>query len=216
MFYPPNSGKFHLSKLPLAPSTFERFKTWLPASSMSPARQQEFVAGRFCAVEAAKEMAVELTSLPRGPKREPLWPDNLVGSISHTKEFAVAWVDLKIETLSLGIDLEARISQERYQELIHQVANQRESELIHSNADPQLAFTMMFSAKEAFFKALYPLCHKYIGFHEVEWKGADGNRWEIYLNSSQSEIKSLNGTYRGEWQVSESLVLTMIRLTHKD
>jgi enterobactin synthetase component D len=179
---------------------------------MSPARQQEFIAGRICAFEAAKLLSIDLHSLPSGPKREPLWPANLVGSISHTKKLAVAWVDLKTESKSLGIDVENLISEEKYLELANQVASVDEIQLLESQESPPLSFTLLFSAKEALFKALYPLCHHYIDFKEVEWLGVDGENWEIRLASNRAEIKSLNRVYRGQWQKGQDLVMTSIRL----
>lgn len=213
MLRAPATGQFFQTSLPLADATFNKFKTWLPSTSMSPARQQEYLAGRFCAFEAAKLLDIELGSLPSGPKREPLWPSSLVGSISHTKELAVAWVDLKSQSLSLGVDVENLISEEKYRELAKQVASNEEIQLLDSQESPSLNFTLLFSAKEALFKALYPLCHHYIDFKEVEWLGVDGENWEIRLASSRSEIMTLNRVYRGQWQKGQGLVMTSIRLS---
>lgn len=213
MLIAPATGQFFQTSLPLADATLNKFRPWLPANSMSPGRQQEFLAGRFCAFEAAKLLSVDLKSLPSGPKREPLWPEALVGSISHTKELAVAWVDLKSETLSLGIDVENIISEDKYLELAGQVASEREIQLLDSQEFPSLNFTLLFSAKEALFKALYPLCHHYIDFKEVEWLGVDGENWEIRLASTRTEIQSLNRVYRGQWQKAQGLVMTSIRLS---
>ena len=213
MLRAPATGQFYETRLPLADATLNKFKSWLPATSMSPARQQEFLAGRYCAYEAAKLLSVDLISLPSGSKREPMWPSSLVGSISHTKELAVAWVDLKSESLSLGLDVENLISEEKYLELAHQVANTEEIQLLESQESPSLNFTLLFSAKEALFKALYPLCHHYIDFKEVEWLGVDGENWEIRLASRRPEISPLNRVYRGQWQKGQSLVMTSIRLS---
>jgi enterobactin synthetase component D len=213
MIRPPLEGKFYQIQLPLTEAEMLRFKSWLPVNSMSPARQQEYIAGRICAFEAAKLLSIDLHSLPSGSKREPQWPNELVGSISHTKELAVAWVDFKTNSLSLGIDVEHVISEQRYLELAQQVASVEEIQLLNSHATPHLAFTLLFSAKEALFKALYPLCHHYIDFKEVEWFGVDGDDWEIRLASNRSEIKSLNRVYRGQWQRAQDLVMTSIRLS---
>lgn len=213
MLIAPATGQFFQTSLPLAEVTFDKFKSWLPATSMSPARQQEYLAGRFCAFEAAKLLSIKLDSLPSGTKREPLWPENLVGSISHTKDLAVAWVDLKKNSLSLGIDVENIIPPEKYLELAEQVASAKEIQLLNSHTSPHLAFTLLFSAKEALFKALYPLCQHYIDFKEVEWLGITGDDWGIRLDSSRPEVKRLNRVYRGQWQQGQTLVMTSIRLS---
>src|SRR5690606_37444179 len=57
-------------------------------------RQRQFYSGRLAAREAVSEISSELVNKPilKGEKGEPLWPDGLVGSISHVDKWAVACV----------------------------------------------------------------------------------------------------------------------------
>src|SRR5450830_253804 len=72
-----------------------------------PARIAEFAAGRHCAHQALQAFGVAAdVPLLRGPRREPLWPAGLVGSITHTAGYCAAVVAPASACAGLGIDAE--------------------------------------------------------------------------------------------------------------
>ncbi|MEV4420566.1 hypothetical protein AB0L40_11415 [Patulibacter sp. NPDC049589] len=46
-------------------------------------RRREFVTGRACAHRALAALGVPVVPIMSGPNREPLWPEGVVGSITH-------------------------------------------------------------------------------------------------------------------------------------
>src|SRR6202011_1274229 len=53
-------------------------------------RQREFLAGRWCAEEALQCLGAGSTHVAMAEDRAPIWPDGVVGSITHTGDFAAA------------------------------------------------------------------------------------------------------------------------------
>jgi 4'-phosphopantetheinyl transferase EntD len=129
-------------------------------------RRVLFALGRAAARDALRELGIEDVEVGRGDGGEPLWPKGVVGAISHSPEVAVAVVGRRTDYVGLGVDVEepARGPTARAARLVC-----RPSEMAW--VDPEAGtqrLTMLFSAKEAVFKALYPIEHVWLGFADAE------------------------------------------------
>src|SRR4051812_26708965 len=69
-------------------------------------RIRDFAAGRDCAHRALEELGIAGFSILSGSTREPLWPQSIVGSITHTEGYAAAVVARAQQVRSVGIDCE--------------------------------------------------------------------------------------------------------------
>src|SRR5690242_16641698 len=70
-------------------------------------RRQYFAAGRAAARDALRELGVvHDVAIGRGASGEPLWPEGIVGAISHAGDFAVAVAGLRADYAGLGVDVE--------------------------------------------------------------------------------------------------------------
>jgi enterobactin synthetase component D / holo-[acyl-carrier protein] synthase len=130
-------------------------------------KQVEFALGRTAAHFALKQIGVEnLGPVLRGPGGEPLWSDGIVGSISHCYPWGVAVVISGSNRFVIGLDLETT---EGIQEtdISHLVCHAAELDWVRQGPS-QERLAMIFSAKEAIYKAFYPLCRRYIDFKEVK------------------------------------------------
>jgi 4'-phosphopantetheinyl transferase EntD len=129
-------------------------------------RRVLFALGRAAARDALLELGLDGVGIGRGVGGEPLWPSGVVGAISHSQDVAVAVVGRRTDYAGLGIDVEepARGPTARAARLVC-----RPNEMAW--ADPELGtrrLTMLFSAKEAVFKALYPIERVWLGFADAE------------------------------------------------
>lgn len=109
----------------------------------------------------------------------PLTPPSIVASISHTRHMAVAMAGLSQSYRSLGIDLEAIFLPHYIEEVKHSPFFSHEKMVLDRLPLPQqfLAYTLVFSAKEALIKAicydrkqLPPLQHIHITHINLEEK----------------------------------------------
>lgn len=137
-----------------------------------PKRQAEFLAGRYAAALAlqyfvpVRDQAVQVGI---GDKRNPQWPSGVVGSISHVDSVAVCAVSRTADRDYLGIDVEYVMSAQVCREVAAMVATQQERERLSADGlSEREALTLIFSAKESLFKALYPSVRDYFGFEVAE------------------------------------------------
>ena len=132
-----------------------------------PKRVGEFATGRACARRALAELGVTDFALRVGADREPLWPEGLTGSITHTSGFCGVVVAEKTAALSLGID--AELANAVHRRLWRQIATEQEARWLEGmRADRSVAMaSVLFSAKEAFFKCQFPLTREWLNFGDV-------------------------------------------------
>jgi 4'-phosphopantetheinyl transferase EntD len=102
-------------------------------------------------------------ALPRSASGAPVWPFGIVGSIAHDDEVAVATVVRSGCVRSLGIDVEPADLLPRELVPIVATANER-----GRYGKAVLESRILFCAKEAVFKALYPLCGLFLDFYDIE------------------------------------------------
>lgn len=129
-------------------------------------RRAFFALGRAAAREALAELGVERTPIGRGPGGEPLWPPGFLGAISHAGDLAIALVGPRSAYAGLGVDVEelGRGPSPRAARLI---CRPSEMEWVDVESGSE-RLAMLFSAKEAVFKALYPIERVWLGFSDAE------------------------------------------------
>ena len=74
--------------------------------SASYKRKFEFSTGRWCAKQVLNSEGIQNFPVLSGENREPIWPDNIVGSISHCKDLCGAVIAKSNNVDSIGFDIE--------------------------------------------------------------------------------------------------------------
>jgi enterobactin synthetase component D len=135
-----------------------------------PRRRRQFRAGRLCAAAALRKLEPGLrdVTVGRDAGGAPLWPAGMTGSITHTDDFVSAAVARTREVWSLGIDSEHVIGAARANVVSTTIAWPCEqAHARQAGCDRLEALTLIFSAKEAIFKCLYPLVRQFFDFHDA-------------------------------------------------
>jgi 4'-phosphopantetheinyl transferase EntD len=142
-------------------------------------RVLEFAAGRICARRALAEFGITEFALEVGAQRQPLWPESMAGSITHTAGFCAAAVAPRRLALALGIDCEVVGDIKR--EIWPRICLPGEIAWLRSLAPAERdgAAALIFSAKEAFYKCQFPMTRERLDFFAVsievpQWGGASG------------------------------------------
>ncbi|MBQ4859997.1 4'-phosphopantetheinyl transferase superfamily protein [Pseudoalteromonas sp. MMG007] len=146
-------------------------------------RKAEYLAGRYCAKQALKQHFGEnqaICDIPSGKHREPIWPTGVLGSITHTNTYALCAIG-DIESLNgIGIDMEEILETNNAKELAQQIHDQQELKLLTLNNIPiNFSTTLIFSAKESIFKALYNNVSGYFGFEVARLSKVDTARQSL-------------------------------------
>lgn len=130
-------------------------------------RQRSYLTGRACAQFLYDKYHLAWDGLPMYPENHPLreapqWPNGFVGSISHSKDLAVACMFPKQTLQSVGIDTEHILNHDRALQVRQQILHPLETWV-----KTPLELSLVFSLKESLYKALNPLLKRFIGFQEV-------------------------------------------------
>lgn len=179
-------------------------------------RRNEFITVRYCAREALSELGLPPAPILKGDKGEPCWPDGVVGSLTHCEGFRGAAVARRGDVRSIGIDAEP-----------HGVLPKGVLDAI-SLPDERTALAalpaglhwdrILFCAKEATYKAWFPLTHRWLGFEDariafdVESTGQTGRFVSTVLIDPAAESGPPLRTLEGRWSVRDGLALTAIVL----
>ncbi|MCX8509150.1 MAG: 4'-phosphopantetheinyl transferase superfamily protein, partial [Rhodobacteraceae bacterium] len=139
-------------------------------------RRNEFRAGRHCARHALRSLGVPATIPLIGPDRAPVWPEGIVGSISHSANHAIAVVASRQTCRGLGIDVEILTGTDDLAALSPHVATRAEMRLLRATYGPAESFALLFSGKEAIYKAIFPQIRRFVDFHEIICVGLAGDR----------------------------------------
>ncbi len=145
----------------LAPEEAEHIK------SAVAKRVGEFSAGRLCAKHALAELGVHHFPVRVAPDRQPVWPDSIAGSITHTAGLCLAVAAPRTRVAAIGVDSEmvGQVSPDIWGTIC--VAT--ETHWLYSLPESQraAAVTLIFSAKEAFYKCQYPLVGEWLDFEDL-------------------------------------------------
>ena len=140
----------------------------IAVSKAVPKRVAEFAAGRRAARKALGAIGHEASDLPTGPDRAPVWPNGVVGSITHHEGRCIAVVARRSSLSGLGLDLAAL--DPLAEDLWPTILTDNDRNWLSDQQKPlQGGYAqMIFSAKEATYKALYPLSRRIVGFDAMD------------------------------------------------
>jgi 4'-phosphopantetheinyl transferase EntD len=179
-------------------------------------RRNEFITVRHCARLALGELGVPPVPILKGDKGEPCWPDGVVGSLTHCEGFRGAAVGRVDTARSVGIDAEPHdVLPTGVLDAISLLAERSE---LGALPDGLHWDRILFCAKEATYKAWFPVTRRWLGFEDahitftVDDGGTTGGfQSEILIDPAALSGPPLN-TMRGRWSVRDGLALTAIVL----
>ncbi len=182
-------------------------------------RRNEFITARHCARLALRQLGEQPVPIGKGEKGEPCWPAGIVGSLTHCQGFRAAVVGRQPAVRSVGIDAEPHdvlpdgvlgavtVAEERHE--LTALPNDLHWDRI------------LFCAKEATYKAWFPLTRRWLGFEDAH----------VVFDIEPSDTTATTGDFvakilidgaalsgppltalRGRWSVQRGLVLTAIVL----
>jgi 4'-phosphopantetheinyl transferase EntD len=156
-----------------APRTLLTSSELQSISHCADKRIQDFTRGRACAHRVLSELGITDFSLLAGEKREPIWPDGITGSITHTTGFAAAVAAPRSGIASVGVDCEIveSVDEELWSRICTPTEQARLARVPVAERGRQAA--LIFAAKEAFYKCQFPVSREWVGFEDVEIEPTD-------------------------------------------
>lgn len=181
-------------------------------------RKSEFLAGRTLVAQAFKHLNIPSQNVPRGPKREPVWPLNVQGSITHSRDHCACILTTK-PNLFVGIDLEAPLSENALRSVrrVAMIANDGLVYTSQSTFSEQHFATLLFSAKETLYKALFPIVQSFFGFDAATIHNAPSdNQIELRLTRNLHSSLLKDQIFTLNHQELDGKILTWLAYQHSN
>ncbi|MBE2276774.1 MAG: 4'-phosphopantetheinyl transferase superfamily protein [Rhodobacteraceae bacterium] len=132
-----------------------------------PKRRREYLAGRLAAAHVLRRLVAPEMLGRQG--RAPVWPPGIAGSISHDDRRAVAAASRVFR--QLGVDCEQPIPETEAPALAREILAPGDAAAQPAGMAFGHFLTVVFSAKEAFYKAIAAEAGRMLDFHEVTLAG---------------------------------------------
>lgn len=183
---------------------------------VAPIRAREFTAGRLCARAAVERFGIIDFPISARDDHRPEWPPCLIGSITHNDGFSAAAVGERRRFRAIGIDAE-RIGRVTC-ELWNHVFLSTEMNWLKRLPVPEQAkvATLLFSAKEAFYKCQYEITEQWLEFRDVtvqcyDWE-LDCGSFTVRPASNVSIFENDSEPLMGRFAVRDDLMLTAMAI----
>jgi 4'-phosphopantetheinyl transferase EntD len=178
-------------------------------------RRREFGTVRYCARKALQKIGVPAIPILPDVDGAPRWPVGLVGSMTHCAGYRAAVVARSHDLCGVGIDAEphAAVPDAALDLILRHEERTRLSAL--TDARPDLHWDrILFCAKEAVYKAWFPLTRRWLDFADVSVTAhLDGTfRARLRVRGPRVAGVDLDG-FNGRWVVGRGLVVAAISVS---
>jgi len=181
-----------------------------------PKRRNEFTTVRHCARLALRELGVPPAPILKGDKGEPQWPRGVVGSLTHCEGYRGAAVGRSTTIRSVGIDAEPHGAlPDKVLEAVSLPVERGEITALPENLHWD---RILFCAKEATYKAWFPLTGRWLGFEDahitfdVHPGGTEGEFVSRILIDPAARSGPPLTELAGRWSVAGGLALAAVVL----
>lgn len=175
-------------------------------------RQLAFTAGRLCAERAMHALQGCAVYVARGAAGEPLWPEGMEGSITHTSALAAAAVGRATGEHGIGIDSEFCADDDVLRDILHVCCTADERQRLFGGVNDRLVATIVFSAKEALFKAIHRSVRRMVDFDEAEVSSIDWARQQVHIGANAAKARSAQiPTCCADFRVQGDVVHTSVK-----
>lgn len=127
-------------------------------------RRREYTAGRVLARRAAAKLGLGPIELLPMDDRSPGWPDGVVGSITHTRGHVAVALARAAAYRGVGLDVEQ--AEPLKHRLWDMICTEEDRAMLARHDEPERSrlAKIVFSAKEAAYKAQFAITEQFLGF----------------------------------------------------
>lgn len=165
--------------------TYQKTADFPINSKGSAKRQAEYLLSRSCLTECCKRLGYNFEFDVSGKNKQVILPADLIHSLSHSRQAAVAIVASGNDYQRLGVDLEDknRLLTEKF---INRTTTPLERKLISAYpGNEQIVATLIFSAKETVYKAFSAQINSF-SYQNIEIWEEQGKLQAILINQNQT------------------------------
>lgn len=178
-------------------------------------RRQDFMGARQCARQALAQLGEPEVAIGRGERGMPVFPPAVVGSLTHCEGYRAAVLAHRLRFRTIGIDAEPH--EPLPEGVLDSVSLPAEREWLAANETGLHLDRLLFCAKEATYKAWFPVTLRWLGFEDaqvtvgVDGTGSAGSFHSTLLVPGDvvDSGAPLTG-FDGRWRIVSGLILTAV------
>ncbi|MFI6999412.1 4'-phosphopantetheinyl transferase Npt [Nocardia sp. NPDC050175] len=181
-------------------------------------RRRDFIGARHCARLALAELGEPPVAIGKGERGAPIWPRGIVGSMTHCDGYRAAALGHKMRFRSIGIDAEPHAALP--EGVLDSVSLPPEREWLNTTYSGLHLDRLLFCAKEATFKAWWPLTDRWLGFEDAhitfeiadstEQSGHGTFHSELLVPGQTNDGGVPLVSFDGRWLIADGFILTAI------
>ncbi|MGC4807532.1 4'-phosphopantetheinyl transferase family protein [Micromonospora sp. DT233] len=177
-------------------------------------RRREFTTVRHCARRALGELGLAPAPILRGERGAPVWPAEVVGSMTHCEGYRAAVVARVTTFATVGVDAEPHAPLPEGVLDAIALPGERDRTAALAAARPTVCWDrLLFSAKESVYKAWFPLTAKWLDFAEADIVVDPAGTFVAHLLVPGPVLGGAPVTaFRGRFLVDRGLVVTAIAI----
>jgi 4'-phosphopantetheinyl transferase EntD len=178
-------------------------------------RRREFTTARACARGALAQLGVAPAPILPGERGAPGWPPGIVGSITHCAGYRAAAVAAVGDAATIGVDAEPdEALPDGVLTVISLPGERARLQDLGQTAPGTNWDRLLFCAKEATYKAWFPLARRWLGFEDADITIDPVNG--TFQTSLLVPPPAVGGAplagFAGRWMARDGLILTAITL----
>ncbi len=178
-------------------------------------RRREYSTVRACARVCLERLGHAPVAIPPGVGGAPVWPVGVRGSMTHCAGYAAGAVGPADRIAAVGIDAEPDAPlPEGVLEVVSTRAERECLRLMPATPDSPHWDRLLFSAKEAVYKAWFPLVGEWLDHHEAEifftWPG---DAFTAVLARQELAVDGCRASrLHGRWTRARGILVTAVVL----
>ncbi|MEU8900230.1 4'-phosphopantetheinyl transferase Npt [Nocardia sp. NPDC048505] len=181
-------------------------------------RRRDFIGARHCARLALEQLGEPQVAIGKGERGMPLWPRGVVGSLTHTEGYRAAALAHRLRFRSVGIDAEPHAALP--EGVLDSVSLPQERTWLATTSGALHLDRLLFCAKEATYKAWFPLTMRWLGFEDAHITftldevtadtGSGTFHSEILVPGQTTDGGAPLVSFDGRWLIADGRILTAI------
>ncbi|WP_063041585.1 4'-phosphopantetheinyl transferase Npt [Nocardia grenadensis] len=181
-------------------------------------RRRDFIGARHCARQALAQLGEPAVAIGKGERGAPVWPRGIVGSLTHCDGFRGAALAHRMRYRSIGIDAEPHDALP--EGVLDSVSLPAEREWLRTSDCALYLDRLLFCAKEATYKAWFPLTTRWLGFEDAhitftvdeatESTGSGTFRSQLLVPGQTDDGGLPLTSFDGRWRITGGFIVTAI------
>lgn len=169
-------------------------------------RRREFTSARACARRALAQLGEPPAPLVPGERGAPSWPEGIAGSMTHCDGYRACVLARTADFVSVGLDAEPNLPLPDGVDRMILLPEEKDHVTALARRSPGVCWDrLLFCAKEAVYKAWFPVTRAWLGFESARIEFAETGTF-----TARILIEAPIEGFTGRWLSEGGHILTLI------